>query len=102
MPKFTTSALWGGEHRGLDNETNMLVLCPNCHAKFDALAMAINPRTGQIACFDSQNTKADRKLMFQGEHMLAAENIDYHWRRFREVGRLANSDSSTQYGKCFC
>jgi 5-methylcytosine-specific restriction endonuclease McrA len=84
----------GGSHVGLDNRNNMLVLCPNCHAEFDAWAMAINPQTGRIACFDDTNPKEGREPMFQPKHMVATDNITYHWQRFCEA--KANHNVSTE------
>jgi predicted restriction endonuclease len=72
----------GGEHGGRDGWKNMLVLCPTCHAEFDALAMAINPKTGKIVCYDDGSPKARRKVAFRDGHSLAVENIKYHWKRF--------------------
>ena len=75
----------GGDHRGFDNPNNMLVLCPNCHAEFDFLAMAIDPKTLRVVSFHKQNRKKGGKLFFRLEHKLAKENIEYQWRRFCEA-----------------
>lgn len=75
----------GGKHRGRDNWDNMLVLCPNCHAEFDALAMAIEPKTRRVTCYDDRNSKVGREIEFRNGHLLAVENIKYHWERFREA-----------------
>jgi predicted restriction endonuclease len=75
----------GGKHRGRDNWDNMLVLCPNCHAEFDALAMAIDPKTRRVTCYEDRNPKAGNVIEFRGGHLLATENIQYHWERFREA-----------------
>jgi 5-methylcytosine-specific restriction endonuclease McrA len=84
----------GGGHGGGDSWKNMLVLCPTCHAEFDALSMAINPKTGRIACYDAQSPKAGTKVGFREGHSLSPENIKYHWKRFREAkGNVPSTDS---------
>jgi hypothetical protein len=80
----------GGEHAGPDSWDNMLVLCPNCHAEFDGLAIAICPQTDLIACFDEGNELEDCTPVFWPEHLLAKENIEYHWWRFCHAKGLAN------------
>jgi 5-methylcytosine-specific restriction endonuclease McrA len=75
----------GGKHRGRDNWDNMLVLCPNCHAEFDALALAIDPKTRRIASYDNRNQKAGKEIESRDGHSLSVENIKYHWERFREA-----------------
>ncbi len=52
----------GGDHQGGDTWRNMLVLYPTCHAEFDALAMAVDPETGRVVCFDRRNPKGGRKF----------------------------------------
>jgi 5-methylcytosine-specific restriction endonuclease McrA len=75
----------GRDHGGMDNWDNMLVLCPNCHVEFDVLAMAIDPGTRRIVCYNPRNENAGKKLRVRSEHSLAADNLEYHWRRFSEV-----------------
>lgn len=72
----------GGKHQGLDNWNNMLVLCPNCHAAFDGLAMALEPKTCRLISFHRQHKKHGRKPIFRPSHDLAPENVEYHWHRF--------------------
>jgi 5-methylcytosine-specific restriction endonuclease McrA len=79
----------GGNHRGRDRKDNMLVLCPNCHAEFDAHAMAIDPSTLQIVCYDHQHPHSGRELFFRRGHSLATENLEYHWKCFREATAMA-------------
>lgn len=74
----------GGKHRGKDNWDNMLVLCPNCHAAFDLLAMAVHPKTGCIRCCDDKRQRR-RRPTFHDEHALAMGNVKYHWNRFCEA-----------------
>lgn len=52
----------GEPHNGPDARSNILILCPNCHALLDYAAVTIEPR----------------RLRKHGEHALAAEYIDYH------------------------
>jgi 5-methylcytosine-specific restriction endonuclease McrA len=76
--------LWplGGKHRGRDNWDNMLVLCPNCHAEFDALAMAIDSKTRRITCYDGRNPKSGKEVSYRPGHSLASDNVEYQWKRF--------------------
>jgi len=73
--------LLGANHGGWDNRNNMLVLCPNCHAEFDAHAMAIDPRTERSVCY-GRNPKSGKKLKFRRGHVLAPENVQYSWNCF--------------------
>ncbi len=80
----------GGKHQGRDNWDNMLVVCPNCHAEFDALAMAIEPKSSRITCYNRRSPKSGREVEFRRGHSLAVENIEYQWKRYREAnGRVA-------------
>jgi predicted restriction endonuclease len=73
----------GGEHAGLDNWDNMLVLCPNCHVLFDSLALAIHPQTGQVVAFKNKSASSCDKSRFLGKHQLDPENVAFHWERFK-------------------
>lgn len=75
----------GGTHKGFDNWNNMLVLCPNCHVEFDILAMAIDPKTGQIICCDKNNAKSGKEIRYRPGHLLSDENLEYHNKRFRKA-----------------
>lgn len=77
----------GRAHEGLDNWNNMLVLCPNCHVEFDILAIAIDPKTGRIACCDKNNAKTGKKIRYRTGHSLSDENVEYHHQRFRKANR---------------
>lgn len=60
----------GGNHRGSDHETNMMVLCPNHHAMFDY----------GTPSFVSRNTVeiGGKEFELTQEHHIAQENIDYY------------------------
>ena len=75
----------GGVYKGHDNWNNMLVLCPNCHVEFDRLAVAIDPKTGRVLCYDRNNEKVGRKIQYLPGHSLAEENIAHHYKRFQEM-----------------
>ena len=84
----------GGHHQGLDNWNNMLVLCPNCHAAFDGLAMALESTTGRVISFHRKHAKHGRKPIFRPNHELAQENVEYHWSRYcQAVDRARKSKS---------
>jgi hypothetical protein len=58
----------GGEHDGLDEPGNILILCPNCHALFDLCAVeADHPR----------------KIRRHRDHVLNQSSINYHNKMFR-------------------
>ncbi len=42
----------GGEHNGVDKQWNMMVVCPNCHAKLDfgAVRLAADPGPAHLNC----------------------------------------------------
>jgi hypothetical protein len=84
----------GNPHGGPDSWGNMLVLCPNCHAEFDGLGIAIHPETGLINCFDEGNELEGSSLLFLPGHELSRENTDYHWNRFCEA-KGASARAST-------
>jgi hypothetical protein len=71
----------GREHNGMDNWDNMLVLCPNCHAAFDLVSFAINPKSGMIQMWGDKSPGTSIK--FCSGHALSKENLIYHWRRFQ-------------------
>ena len=71
----------GGEHKGADSESNMLVLCPNHHAQFDMMEIAIDPADGKTVV-DSKGQILG-ELLFRTEHRLRSEFIQYHYERFR-------------------
>jgi len=72
----------GRGHRGLDNQDNMLVVCPSCHAQFDLCAIAIDPKTGYLVRFDG-GPMLKRQCRFEKGHKLAGANVRYHWKRLR-------------------
>jgi len=75
----------GGKHRGRDSWDNMLVLCPNCHAEFDAHATAIDPKMRRIVCYDGRHPHSSRELNFRRGHSLATDNLEYHWKCFQKA-----------------
>lgn len=72
----------GGEHRGADSEDNMLVLCPNCHVKFDLLAIAIHPETRRLCEYNGERVTRGKSLPCIGSHRPSDINLRYHWDRF--------------------
>jgi predicted restriction endonuclease len=67
----------------MDNWNNMIVLCPNCHAAFDLLALAIDPKSGRMRSFGSQSL--GKPLTFNSRHTLSPANIAYHWNRYQAI-----------------
>lgn len=60
----------GGKHKGLDEESNMIVVCPTHHACFDL----------GVAKFVSSNKVKIGKEIFvlSNKHKLSKDNLDYH------------------------
>ena len=73
----------GGGANGLDNKDNMLVLCPNHHARFDYLAIGIDPSDG-ITVVDFEGTVIG-KLTFVPGHSLNPSNIRFHFEQMTKA-----------------
>ncbi len=71
-------------HKGDDTARNLIVLCPNCHSKFDNLIYAINPETMLVHCLFEDDTYHLQKLKFNELHKLGKEYLDYVWNLFLE------------------
>lgn len=69
-------------HRGDDNYSNLIILCPNCHAQFDDLYYAINPDTKKVHCkFEDDRFHLKMLVMIDG-HILGDEYLRYTWALF--------------------
>jgi hypothetical protein len=68
----------GREHNGSDDESNIVILCPNHHAEFDYFLYAILDTVQQSARLEHMYRPlgtGESTLVLR--HALAAENIDY-------------------------
>lgn len=73
----------GADHKGIDDQSNMIVVCPNHHALFDAGAIAIVPKTLKIISF---NGDVIGFLSQKENHNIDENFIKYHFEnRFNKV-----------------
>jgi len=91
----------GREHNGKDNWNNMLVLCPNCHAAFDFLAMAVDPVDMRIRRFGRGVTAEPpqhNKLRIQSEHTPSIAHLKYHFARCTKAWSNYRTDRAMTIG----
>lgn len=73
----------GGDHKGPDEQMNMIVVCPNHHALFDAGAIAIVPETLKIITFNGNEIGSLSQIP---NHIIHENFIRYHFeKRFRKI-----------------
>jgi len=77
----------GGNHHGIDAWKNMIVVCPTCHAEFDLLSAAIEPREMRIATYAKRHPHRGKRLRLKRGHALDDANLRYGWRLFRKACR---------------
>lgn len=66
----------GRNHSGIDKETNMLVLCPNHHAKMDYGVLAIHPDNMTLLAIDKADRDYNKPLLLR--HPVERGFIAYH------------------------
>lgn len=67
------------QHNGIDDKSNMIVLCPNHHQIFDMGIIAIDPENPQrILHVDSKNP-LHQKILFASKHKLSSTHVRYHY-----------------------
>ena len=66
---------WPLEQHGDDDATNMIVVCPNHHTKFDYNLIAIDRDGTHI--LDKNGRRNNEKISFKKSHVLAQKNIDH-------------------------
>jgi len=71
---------FGSPYHGPDEQSNLLVLCPNHHAEFDMGVLAIDPETFRTSHIDTENPYHNVPL--KQEHQIESENLRHHLRRF--------------------
>ncbi len=71
-------------HRGDDNYSNIIILCPNCHAQFDDLYYAVNPETNKVHCKFEDDVHHLKMLNMIDGHTLGKEYLIYIWDLFEE------------------
>jgi predicted restriction endonuclease len=67
----------GRNHKGIDKETNMIVLCPNHHAMMDFGAIAIHPDQLTIISPESSYPQHPDPLQLV-QHPIGKEFLEYH------------------------
>ena len=70
----------GGNDNGVDDPSNMIVVCPNHHALFDYGAIAINPETLKVIDFDGSEIGT---LFIDPNHTIGREFLKYHFDKFK-------------------
>ena len=75
----------GSGHDGPDHPGNMLVLCPNHHAAFDLMTMALNPDSLEVYYRDRYDGLFKMGPMFRCEltHEFDRTCLVYAWELFR-------------------
>lgn len=68
----------GDPHRGIDEWSNILILCPNHHVEYDYGAIAIDPPTKRIIHIDPNNDFSGMNIRINEEHILNDEFLTYH------------------------
>ncbi|QNR66267.1 HNH endonuclease [Paenibacillus peoriae] len=72
----------GKPHHGPDIESNLIVLCPNHHAEFDAKSISINPETLLIEHINIRNRYINNPLKLS-LHTIDLKFITYHYELFK-------------------
>ncbi|MFB6199761.1 MAG: HNH endonuclease [Candidatus Nanohaloarchaea archaeon] len=67
----------GGKHEGPDIKSNILILCPNCHADMDYGMIKIDPETKKIK--HKYDKKRNSKILSISEDdSVSKEYLEYH------------------------
>jgi hypothetical protein len=69
----------GKEHRGLDSEENMLVLCPNHHAEFDLGLISLDLDGMTVIHIDNQSPW-HKKMLVKHRAGPSKSNVEYHFK----------------------
>jgi len=72
-------------HRGDDTYLNLIVLCPNCHSRFDDFYFAIHPQTNIVHCIDAFDELHLSDLHIVNGHMFGKEYLEYAWGIFKSI-----------------
>ena len=67
----------GGQHRGIDKETNMIVLCPNHHSLMDYGAIGIHPDEMTVVSINRGHEDSQERLQLSN-HPIGKEFLEYH------------------------
>jgi hypothetical protein len=67
---------------GLDNQSNMLVLCPNHHAMFDYRSLGVDPKDCSTIV-DRRLKSIGKRLRFRDDHRLLKSYVRYHYEKLK-------------------
>ena len=70
----------GREHKGIDKETNMIVLCPNHHSMMDYGAIAIHPDRMTVIDVSGAYPEPEQSLQLMS-HSIDRDFLEYHMER---------------------
>lgn len=70
-------------HQGDDTFLNLIVLCPNCHSRFDDFYYAIHPETHLVHSLDESNEHHLKKVYMEKGHNFGEEYLNYAWEIFQ-------------------
>nr|WP_285866711.1 HNH endonuclease [Mesobacillus maritimus] len=80
-------------HKGDDSYQNLIVLCPNCHSRFDEYFYAIHPETFTVHCLDTGNENHMKDLYMVKDHTLGQEYLNFAWEVFIGLKDSLNKDN---------
>ncbi len=67
----------GKKHMGSDNQSNMIVLCPNHHAMMDFGALAIHPDDLTVIGA-AESSPGNRERLQLNSHQISRDSLEYH------------------------
>lgn len=66
-------------HHGIDDKSNMIVLCPNHHKIFDMGIIALDPENHQRILHVDSNNPLNQKMLVASKHQLSSTQVRYHY-----------------------
>jgi hypothetical protein len=66
------------EHKGMDREVNMIVLCPNHHTLMDMGIITIDPRDRETILHVDENNPLHQTKLIMVKHPLSEKCVQYH------------------------
>jgi predicted restriction endonuclease len=66
------------EHKGVDREVNMIVLCPNHHTLMDMGIITIDPRDRETILHVDENNPLHLTKFVMVKHPLSEKCVQYH------------------------
>lgn len=72
-------------HRGDDTFLNLIVLCPNCHSRFDDFYFAVHPETNIVHCVNPEDELHFTELHMESGHVFGRAYLEYSWEIFSQI-----------------